>query len=368
MSGVAMTRPDCPASGPRSPGFFLPHPTRPRPCADVPSPSMPTSTHPTGPAAHEPALRAAQMHLCKPAEPALATVTRSELCTASKKAAGFVRHIELSVAGTPLAGACTPGQSVGVLPPGTDEHGKPHKLRLYSLASPTAGEDGHGQTIATTVKRSIDEHWTTHRLFAGVCSNYLCDLKPGDTVKLTGPSGKKFVLPENPSEHDYVFFATGTGIAPFRGMALDLLRGGPAVAAPGSKIALVMGSPYSTDLLYHDLFTELARTSPDLAYLPAISREPNGLHGRMYVQDRLVTDRDRLEALLKSPRTLVYICGIAGMELGIFQRLARVLAGSDLEQYLAVDRAAMENIDGWERSMIHRQVAPTRRVLLEVYA
>ena len=29
----------------------------------------------------------------------------------------------------------------------------------------------------------------------GVCSNYLCDSKPGDDVKLTGPSGKVMLIP-----------------------------------------------------------------------------------------------------------------------------------------------------------------------------
>ena len=29
----------------------------------------------------------------------------------------------------------------------------------------------------------------------GVCSNFLCDAKPGDDVKLTGPSGKVALAP-----------------------------------------------------------------------------------------------------------------------------------------------------------------------------
>ena len=30
----------------------------------------------------------------------------------------------------------------------------------------------------------------------GVCSNYLCDSKPGEDIKLTGPTGKAMLLPE----------------------------------------------------------------------------------------------------------------------------------------------------------------------------
>ena len=102
-------------------------------------------------------------------------------------------------------------------------------VRLYSLASPTRGEIDEGgvrrpHLVSTTVKRTIDEHHDTHKLFLGVASNYLCDLHVGDEVKLTGPAGKRFLIPSRPGEHDYLFFATGTGIAPFRGMLIDLLE------------------------------------------------------------------------------------------------------------------------------------------------
>lgn len=50
----------------------------------------------------------------------------------------------------------------------------------------------------------------------GVCSNYLCDAKPGDEVLLTGPTGKVLLLPESSPEADVIMVATGTGVAPFR--------------------------------------------------------------------------------------------------------------------------------------------------------
>lgn len=311
----------------------------------------------------EPVLRTAEMHIYRPTEPTLGTIVRNELCTAGKKAAGFVRHIEIDVSGTDLVGRCLPGQSIGVIPEGVDANGKPHKVRLYSLASPSRGEDGEGKVISTTVKRAIDEHWETHGLFLGVCSNYLCDRKVGEKVKLSGPNGKRFVLPARFDEHQYVFVATGTGIAPFRGMIKDLLSSGCK-----STIALVMGSPYSTDLLYHDEMTKLSKEHGNFKYITAISRESNGAHGKLYVQDRFRTDAEVLMPLLSDARTLVYICGLAGMELGIFQEMARRLPSEALEQYLKVEPAAMAEIGAWQRSMLHKEVKPTRRVFLEVYA
>lgn len=316
--------------------------------------------HTNGPALHE-----VKMHLHPPGDPGVGVVVSNERCTAGRRAAGFVRHVAIDVSNTRLAGNFRAGQSFGVLPPGQDAKGKNHALRLYSIASPTCGEDGQGKVLATTVKRLIDEHNETSSLFLGVASNYLCDLKPGDQVRVTGPSGKRFVLPAAPGEHDYLFFATGTGIAPFRGMLQDLLTD---PAAKNSRIALIMGSPYASDLLYDKHLRELASRHPNFRYITAISREKAEDAPRpLYVQDRLATNRDFFEPLLASGRALVYICGIAGMELGIFQGMTRLLKPSDLEGYLHVDPEALASIDSWERRMIHKQIKPTRRMFLEVY-
>lgn len=311
-----------------------------------------------------PALRDAKMHLATPASPGLARVVSSERCTASSKAAGVVRHVALDISTTPLASNFIAGQSFGVLPPGTDALGKPHKLRLYSIASPSFGEDGAGNVLATTVKRTIDEHWETHKLFLGVCSNYLCDLQVGDEVRITGPSGKRFVLPQAQTDHEYVFVATGTGIAPFRGMTLELLRN-----PTPPKVTLIMGSPYASDLLYHQQLTELAANSNGrFRYLTAISREKQS-DGKpaMYVHQRINNEDAALVASLSSPNTLLYICGIAGMELGVMQQLASLLPASSLERFLTIDSATRSDIKNWQRTMIHKQIGVTRNVFLEVY-
>ncbi len=301
------------------------------------------------------------MHLHTPADPCVGVVVENEPCT-NPKSAGFVRHIAIDVSKTALAGKVLPGQSFGVLPPGEDHRGRPHKLRLYSTSSPTGGEDGAGTIIATTVKRVIDEHRETHELFLGVASNYLCDLQLGDEVKITGPNGKRFLLPENPGGHDYVFFATGTGIAPFRGMVLDLLR-----ADIPSRVVLVMGSPYRTDLLYDQDFRRLEDEHERFTYLTTISRE-NQVEGRgLYVQDRIETHRDLIVSILSGDRGLIYVCGIAGMELGILQQLARSLDAESLGRFLNVDPEVEGKVDQWTRKMINRLIKPTRRVFLEVY-
>jgi ferredoxin--NADP+ reductase len=323
-----------------------------------------TKTRTTKPALNEPALPDATLHACRPNEPTTGVITKNTICTASRKSAGFVRHIEFDVSGTPLEGVCRSGQSVGVLPEGVDNRGKPHRPRLYSLANPTGGEDGAGKILSTTVKRTIDEDWDNGTLFLGVASNYLCDLQEGDPVQLTGPNGKRFLLPDDTSKHDYIFFATGTGIAPFRGFLKELLD-----KDEDSRVVLVMGAPYATDLLYHDQLLALSQRHERFTYLTALSRQHNeDGKGRMYVQHRLDSHAELFRPMLASERTLIYVCGIAGMEVGIMQQLARMETGDTLEQYMRAEPEALADIDNWDSKMILRKVKPSKRVLLEVYA
>lgn len=334
----------------------------------------------------DPILPEVKMHVCMPASPTQGVVVSNERCTAGRKPAGFVRHVVIDTSGTPLAGSFVAGQSFGILPPGVDAKGHPHKVRLYSLASPRHGEDGKGALVATTVKRLIDEHHESGKLFLGVASNYLCDAKPGDTVRLTGPSGKRFVLPADPSAHDYVFFATGTGIAPFRGMIKELFET-PGRDPLAVKVTLVMGAAYASDLLYDQELRAIADRHPGFRYLTAISRETQETSvGRrtLYVQDRIGLEPE-LKELLRGERTLVYVCGIAGMELGILRAIATELgdsSGVGAAGYLEWDAQVGDGLEvgetpagskvgvgvgAWTRRMLHKQVRPTRRVFLEVY-
>lgn len=317
----------------------------------------------------DPILQDAKLNLVLPTKPVVGRVVSNELCMKGKSAS-FVRHVAIDVSGTPLAGNFLAGQSFGIIPPGVDENGKPHKVRLYSVASPSWGEDGEGNVISTTPKRLLEEIKTDdepggHRLYVGVCSNYLCDLKPGDEVLVSGPNGKRFVLPVNPNDHDYVFIATGTGIAPFRGMAMELLE--PRSGAPcTSNIHLLMGAPYTSDLLYDELFTRLAHEHKNFHYHTAISREKREDGSRGVYVDRLMEEKlDIFRPLLSSPRTLIYICGLAGMQVGIFTALAA--HGLD-DGYLQVkEELTGTPVSEWDPAQVKRYVRPTHRCMLEVY-
>lgn len=57
--------------------------------------------------------------------------------------------VELSVFGCLGEVPYREGQSIGVIPDGIDKNGKPHKLRLYSIASSALGDFGDSKTVSS---------------------------------------------------------------------------------------------------------------------------------------------------------------------------------------------------------------------------
>ncbi|HEX8801472.1 MAG TPA: FAD-binding oxidoreductase, partial [Terriglobales bacterium] len=107
------------------------------------------------------------------------------------------KHLEFAIEGGE-GFHFTAGQFVSIQQPKPD--GKVH-TRAYSLAS------------APTHDARFD--LCLNRVESGFLSNWLCDLEEGATVQLHGPHGM-FTLRQ--PHQDSVFIATGTGVAPIRGM------------------------------------------------------------------------------------------------------------------------------------------------------
>ena len=226
-----------------------------------------------------------------------------------------VRHIVLDLAG--LDYHFLEGQSLGVLPPGVDGKGHANKLRLYSIASTRLGDDRRGRSASICVKRVVFPDPATGEEHHGVASNFLCDLAPGDPVAVTGPAGKTFLLPDDPSSH-LILLATGTGIAPYRAFLKRIYEDLPTWTG---QVWLFFGVRTEAECLYRDEFDAL-RDRPGSHVVYAFSREQQTADGRrMYVQHRLIEEMDEVYPLLVRENTYLYICGLKGMEGGIFHAL-----------------------------------------------
>lgn len=209
------------------------------------------------------------------------------------------------------------GQSIGVIPDGEDKNGKPHKLRLYSIASSALGDFGDSRTVSLCVKRLVYTN-DAGEIVKGVCSNFLCDLKPGSEVKITGPVGKEMLMPVDPNA-TIIMLATGTGIAPFRSFLWKMFFEKHDDYKFNGLAWLFLGVPTGSSLLYKEEFEKMQEKYPENFKLDfAVSREQQNEKGeKMYIQTRMAQYADQLWELLKKDNTYVYMCGLKGMEKGI---------------------------------------------------
>lgn len=229
-----------------------------------------------------------------------------------------VRHLVFDTSAGELA--FLEGQSIGVLPPGVDAAGKPLKLRLYSIASTHEGDQNDGKSLSLCVKRVTYQNEEGVEV-KGPCSNFLCDLQPGDVAQLTGPVGRTFLLPEDPSAN-LIMFATGTGIAPFRAFVRESFKQGSPFKG---QARLFFGMQYTSQILYREEFEAMQAAHASFEAIWAISREQkNAEGGRMYVQHRILEHGDELWPILSAPNTYFYMCGLKGMETGIEEALSTV--------------------------------------------
>nr|P41346.1 RecName: Full=Ferredoxin--NADP reductase, chloroplastic; Short=FNR; Flags: Precursor [Vicia faba]AAA21758.1 ferredoxin NADP+ reductase precursor [Vicia faba] len=209
------------------------------------------------------------------------------------------------------------GQSIGIVPDGIDKNGKPHKLRLYSIASSAIGDFGDSKTVSLCVKRLVYTN-DAGEVVKGVCSNFLCDLKPGSEVKITGPVGKEMLMPKDPNA-TVIMLGTGTGIAPFRSFLWKMFFEKHEDYKFNGLAWLFLGVPTSSSLLYKEEFEKMKEKAPENFRLDfAVSREQvNDKGEKMYIQTRMAQYAEELWELLKKDNTFVYMCGLKGMEKGI---------------------------------------------------
>lgn len=226
---------------------------------------------------------------------------------------GTVRHLKFDISGGDLR--YLEGQSIGIIPPGTDEKGKAHKLRLYSIASTRHGDDIDDKTVSLCVRELEYKHPETGETIYGVCSSYLCNLDTGADVAITGPVGKEMLLPDD-EDATIIMLATGTGIAPFRAFLWRMFKEQHEDYKFKGLAWLIFGIPYTANILYKEELEALAAEYPDnfrLTY--AISREQKGEDGsKMYVQSRVSEYAGEIFDMIQKPNTHVYMCGLKGME------------------------------------------------------
>jgi ferredoxin-NADP reductase len=174
-----------------------------------------------------------------------------------------------------------PGQFVSLV-----EHIRGKEVtRAYSLAAPPAGNRFE---------------LCLNLVHDGMFSPYLFALRPGDPVTVKTILGT-FVWRK--PVRDSVLVATGTGIAPFRAMLMDLF-GRPCAAS----VTLIFGARHPHGLVFDSEFALMAARQANFRYMPTVTRPDSGWTGRAGRVQPL------LEEVLGDRRDVdVYLCGLKAM-------------------------------------------------------
>ena len=184
------------------------------------------------------------------------------------------------------------GQWVSLVLPVLDEKGRPLR-RAYSLSSVPAA----GVRFELVVTRVDD----------GAGSTFLHEVPVGTRLEVKGPQG---TFTRDVEAGPSLFVATGTGVAPFRGMVHEALASGRS-----EPLWVLFGVRSLDDALFADELEALARQHPQFRFLLTLSRPGPGWVGRSgYVQGHVLPLWQELAAF-GTPH--VYVCGVKKMLLEV---------------------------------------------------
>jgi len=184
-----------------------------------------------------------------------------------------------------------------------------------------------GQSIGIvppTIKRVLEDH--SGQPVRGVASNFMCDLKVGDTVQVIGPFGTSFLMPNHPKS-SIVMICTGTGSAPMRAMTEWRRRLRQSGKFEGGRLMLFFGARTQEELPYFGPLQSLPKDFIDTHF--AFSRTPG--QPRRYVQDAMRERAADLVPLLQDPNACFYVCGLKAMEEGVVLALRDIATAAGLD-------------------------------------
>lgn len=216
-----------------------------------------------------------------------------------------VRDIILEVDDKDLA--LEPGQSVGVIVPGPHGFGHKDHFRLYTIADIPKKTRGNKQLINICVRRCnyIDDF--SGERYEGIASNYLCDLKPGDKITMTGPYGIPFEVPDDKNA-DILMIGLGTGIAPFRAFVKRIYN---EAGGWKGKVRLFHGARSGLELLYmNDKQNDFADYYDEDTFKAFEAVSPRPQWDDPIALDYALEERaEEVWKMITGPDTYVYVAG-----------------------------------------------------------
>ena len=152
----------------------------------------------------------------------------------------------------------------------------------------------------------------------------MCDLAKGDSVRVVGPYGATFLMPNHPGS-SLLMVCTGTGSAPMRAMTERRRR--RIALQEGGELMLFFGARVPGELPYFGPLLKLPKDFIDINL--AFSRVPG--KQKQYVQDLIRERSEDVARLLADKNCHVYICGLKGMEAGVAEAFRDVCRRHEMD-------------------------------------
>jgi ferredoxin--NADP+ reductase len=248
-----------------------------------------------------------------------ATLVRSQ-CITPPDAREEVRHLVFSHAD--LSVNCQAGQCIRVMAPG--QHGNRFHPRLYLVAEPDTEQGGTAEFALCVKRHNYIDDFNGER-YPGVASNFLCDLKVGDSIEFAGPVGYPFEVPKD-RKAGILMIGMGTGIAPFRALIRHIYE---KIGSWDGKVRLFYGAKTGLDMLYmNDENKDLAQYvyQPTFKAFQAISPRPV-FDAPVELDKALAQNAAEVWDMVQAPDTHVYVAGIDALRPNIEKALGEI-AGS----------------------------------------
>ncbi|MDZ7797300.1 MAG: ferredoxin--NADP reductase [Candidatus Marinimicrobia bacterium] len=203
--------------------------------------------------------------------------------------------------------------------------GLPPDAERVPYASPPFSPAPEGRLIKRTysiASSSSQKHYLEFYIkmvSTGALTPRLFALKNGDMLWMRKKVFGMFTLDDFPTEKNVIFFATGTGLAPYMSMLRSHL-----INDTGRKWAVVHGALNSWDLGYRDELITMERFCPEFTYIPMISNpreEPVSWNGYVGFLDKAWKEGYVQKAWNEEAdpgNTVIFLCGhpmmVSGME------------------------------------------------------
>lgn len=144
----------------------------------------------------------------------------------------------------------------------------------------------------------------------GICSAYTFGLKPGDTVRLSGPYGESFMIND---DRELVFLIGGAGSSFGRSHVLHLFN----TEDTKRKVSFWYGARSAKENIYEDEYRELAQKHDNFSYNLVLSEPtPEDIEGGWPTSDPAQTgflfkafEEGQLKKMDDPEECLYYVCG-----------------------------------------------------------